>query len=97
MGIFSEVLLPLVGLQSFVDYEANFTSTALFEYTQYERSFSARADLAGSLISGLWLARCLARRREHTELPIFAVAIYLTMIFYLPQHLVRAAGSTSGL
>jgi hypothetical protein len=37
--------------------------------------------------------RVLALRREHTELPIFAVSIYLTMIFYLPQHLVRTGGT----
>ena len=33
MGIFSEVLLPAIGLGWFVEYEEQYTSTALFEYT----------------------------------------------------------------
>ena len=33
MGIFTEFLLPAIGLGWFVEYEEQFTSDALFKYT----------------------------------------------------------------
>jgi len=47
----------------FVEYESNFKSEPLVDYTV-----------------------------AHTEIPIFAVTLYLGMIFYLPQHLGEAPG-----
>jgi hypothetical protein len=112
----------------FVEYESNFKSEPLVDYTVCVRlplrtataaapfplslPPSLRPSVPPSLRPSLPLRVCVCARaravrlgrmqrdphtrcggcRAHTEIPIFAVTLYLGMIFYLPQHLGEAPG-----
>ena len=65
MGIFSDVLLPAVGLGWFVEYEEQFTSDDLFEYTMYAQSVCPSCP--PSRLNAFWilLARAGAAQGTH--------------------------------